>query len=552
MFCDIIEEEEEEKEEEEEEEKEEEDVEEEGENEKMIYNYENQLEELKKDISALVNLENMILAWESKDCFLNEIDNFTQIVKNEIAPSKSKFLEFSIMIQRIMNAKVKANFSKEFFCHIFDNFQTEIELYFKDLLIDRDYKCFKTNEIFLAEGVSHRINQFCSFATQFHNKTKKRLAMTEPYDAYNPIKLPFNYLENIYYSSSRKTSDQVITEIIIKDDIDGFIRFVSENETFDIFTYSYDSLILEIVNLYKKSYYKIDSRFDNVTLLDYSIYQGSLKIFKYLLMKKTPFTKLNAALFAICGGNIEIIGILENDLGIRYNEECLLWAIKFYNNDVVEYLIETHHIRCTSKAIVQSVKYANYPVLLQLLEDSNCLSTRICTNNDNEALLLKILETKNYDFLKFLVPSPHFDINTHVIKHVKYIGGFKSHYGDTALSWAISIQDIPLIKLILLRPDLKRKQQIYFAETCYHNGSEFISHEECQSLAFKTENKEIINLFLKKWPRLNPKDIAIKTINEDTGDREWIEYSEVIANIKNPEVIQLFRHKKILKNIKNS
>ena len=86
-----------------------------------------------------------------------------------------------------------------------------------------------------------------------------------------------------------------------KDDIDGFISFLSNNPTIDI---------KEEQKLKRGGYYFFLVGWFVISLIDFCCLFGSLKCFKYLLLNKCEITE-NTLNYSIAGGNQEIINILK-------------------------------------------------------------------------------------------------------------------------------------------------------------------------------------------------------------------------------------------------
>ena len=101
--------------------------------------------------------------------------------------------------------------------------------------------------------------------------------------------------------------------LLQKDDLDGFISFLSNHPTIDI--------TKEQELKWGGYYYNLfDWRDSSFSLIDFCCFFGSLKCFKYLLLNKCEITKKTLK-YSIAGGNQEIINILKEN-GHSF-EECL-------------------------------------------------------------------------------------------------------------------------------------------------------------------------------------------------------------------------------------
>ena len=124
-----------------------------------------------------------------------------------------------------------------------------------------------------------------------------------------------------------------LAEIIQKDDIDSFIQIVSQiGENFDI-NQRIKSTIFERNSIL----------LHNPTLIQYSAFFNSIKIFKYLLLNNAKIESSNndyysLADYAVAGGSIEIIHILEQKGIELYNSIPI--SIKYYQNDIFQYILD--------------------------------------------------------------------------------------------------------------------------------------------------------------------------------------------------------------------
>lgn len=129
---------------------------------------------------------------------------------------------------------------------------------------------------------------------------------------------------------------------IRKDNVD---ELTSENKTFD-----YDRRVRPSV------YEREPTLQNNPTLIQVAAYYGSIKCFKYLLLNRanllfTDFANNDIMFFAIAGGNIEILRLLEQNK-INFSNDGI-YAIKFHRYALFDWLI-------TQKKIDLSTDSTNY------------------------------------------------------------------------------------------------------------------------------------------------------------------------------------------------
>ena len=127
-----------------------------------------------------------------------------------------------------------------------------------------------------------------------------------------------------------------IAEIIRNDDIDTFISIVSaKGNEFD-----FDQSIKS------EGYERCDLLLNETSLINYAAFFNSIKIFKYLYLSKADIYDMNKNYslidYAICGGSIEIIHILEqNKIDLINGIDT---SIRYYQNDIFAWIIDNNSI----------------------------------------------------------------------------------------------------------------------------------------------------------------------------------------------------------------
>lgn len=209
---------------------------------------------------------------------------------------------------------------------------------------------------------------------------------------------------------------------IRNDDIDLFQSIVSKNN-------------INIRN-YKLSISKFEMNkcltFDQMYLIEYASFYGSIKIFKFLLMNNAPFT--NSFLqYAICGGNHEIVHLVEKTISVQLEqqemEDILNLSIIFHRYELTEYLIDFYNIKTKYNDFLMSIFYNNYYFFINHIvefdEEYNHLraikETSYISEDENlklEEIIVKtneflLLSAGNVDifFLKILINFKDIDFN---------------------------------------------------------------------------------------------------------------------------------------------
>lgn len=237
--------------------------------------------------------------------------------------------------------------------------------------------------------------------------------------------------------------------LLIKDDkIEELQNFISKN--------NYD-----IENEIPSSSFEIHRQLQNAKPIEYAAFFGAINCFKFLLMKDTNINYSNLLEFAISGGNIDIIHIIENeshDENIKSNQNLLYLAILYMKNDLIDYLIHSYPIKIDAESYIKCIYASNYNALTIIKELDND-STTINEFGDIGSTPIDIAAFEGYlDFFKFYLTfknidplvynndgktilqsaarSNKIDVVKYIIKHKMVEANDEGEYGSTALSIA--------------------------------------------------------------------------------------------------------------------
>ena len=199
-------------------------------------------------------------------------------------------------------------------------------------------------------------------------------------------------------------NDNYICELIRKDSICDFDQYVTKNS-------------IPISSTINSSIYETNSYLLTIgkatTLIEYSLFFGSIQIFKYLQLNGVKLTAL-LWLYAIHGKNPEIIHILEENevepeaksdkklkkaLNKLY-KDCLIESIKCHHNDFAEY-IQNQYIQneCENQdeSIKNIFKYYNFNLMKK--------------ESINESSFYYICKYDYHFLVNNLIKEPDFNIN---------------------------------------------------------------------------------------------------------------------------------------------
>ena len=436
----------------------------------MISNYIKKNKEIQEILLEFIDKQDNL-----EENFLNFQISFQE---NKIADDKH---EFKLLLHFI--ASISDNHYRE--SNFFDkiekiliNFQEEIKNNYSNKEIFNIFKNNKRILLFLFEQKIVKFDQSIrnAISTDEYSKKSYLQYFSPEFDSNTP--LPEDFEEN----RKRGENEHFICTLIQKDSIEDFITFVNKNN------YSLKSTIEP--SIFETNSFLLEN--ESPTLIEYSVFYGSVQIFKYLRLNGVELTS-SLWLFAIHGRNPEIIHLLEEDkiqpeIEIKiedktksYNntktekvvsyEECYFKSIQFHHNELKEY-IENNYLSnndsYSRKVLLQSIKYYNFG----FFEENN--------------LKLVFHQLCKYDYfyiIKTIIENMEIDINS--IEDNK-----------TALLIAVEIEDLDLVRLLLSNEkiDINLSKEHLTINEYKNKYSEKIAPFY---LAVEKENLEIIKLFLK-------------------------------------------------------
>ena len=125
-----------------------------------------------------------------------------------------------------------------------------------------------------------------------------------------------SFSKSVFYQD-RFFDESTIENAILQDDVNAVSKFVAEEN------YSEEVNIL----------------LTHGTLIDVAAYCGSANVFKYLKLNKFEISNKTAE-FALMGGNVEIIEMLEDSIDF---EEALHYIIRYHHNHLLDWVFDNYH-----------------------------------------------------------------------------------------------------------------------------------------------------------------------------------------------------------------
>lgn len=369
-------------------------------------------EQLKEEMSDLIQFQQILIEnWNKNKDEENIIQNLllTPEIKEKYLQDKLLFTEFLHSIRRFLDTRPD---SFPFIEKVLFQIITEIRTTF---FSNELYTIFFWNRnilLFLYEHECITIEslrqysdffKFYYFYPEFYEKDFQFFEKTSK--KYENLMLPFSNSKSYHYGTDENNlnafkikrrinhSDEKIAQIIRNDDIDSFIKYISSTN-------------LNLNTKLKKSAFESNSLlFFEPTLFEYSAFFQSLNIFRFIFIKNGEITS-NLAKYAIAGGNYEIIHLLETK-NVVFDDECLITAIIYHHDDIIEYLIENYDLLNQipiEKVIRNCIQSYNFSFLLNFIEN---------TSNKffNEYFLNEACQNGIFHLVKIILDFPNIDIN---------------------------------------------------------------------------------------------------------------------------------------------
>lgn len=209
--------------------------------------------------------------------------------------------------------------------------------------------------------------------------------------------MKIDHLSSIYktpfYYNPRNVSNDSYAKFIREDDIENFLILISRTNK-DLRSY------VNCPSLNPMGYFH-HINLNQIEFISYSAFYGSIRIFKFLWMKLNSINKNemqkeeeenenentnelpnSLAICAIAGGNYEIIHILEEI--IKKDKFSLISAIRFFQFELIDYLIETLEFEVGINELLTSIQCHNFNFFLEYCQKK-------CAKNDEDEMTKIVL-----------------------------------------------------------------------------------------------------------------------------------------------------------------
>ena len=309
----------------------------------------------------------------NKECF----QNLTNLVKNQkIEEDGKEMLQFLNIIRSLgdnyhrdqyFNQKInqillhykdqiKQTLSNFEIFHLFENNKNIILFLLKNDILTITEQIYK--EI-LNKKEPNEIQYWHFFIPEIENfigvnKNEFNLAKNEL------LKSNSNFFDNYEEKRQEGENDSHICSLIRKDSIEEFIIYLN------LHNISPSSQISP--SIFETNQFLNENK--NITMIEYSAFFGSIRIFNYLLMNNVELTS-SLWLYAIHSNNAELIDLLEsNKVSPPSNDElnyiqCLIESIKCHHNNIADFITTNYFGEEKEKEDEEEIvsncfKYYNY------------------------------------------------------------------------------------------------------------------------------------------------------------------------------------------------
>ena len=204
-----------------------------------------------------------------------------------------------------------------------------------------------------------------------------------------------NTLQNDEYRFHGQNEDEIAT--IIRNDK---VKSLNKALRFD------DSILNSTIRSSRyETFDFIESFGKKPSLIEYAAFFGSVNSFKYLLKCGAEMSDILPE-FAVAGGRIEIIHLLEKQKCFSFESECLQAAVEFFQFELIGYFISTSNLKHSVFNLFESIKHFNYQIFIELIQNKE-----LCTVENLHQCIFYAVEYQNIDALNILLKFNGIDVN---------------------------------------------------------------------------------------------------------------------------------------------
>ncbi|OHS96234.1 hypothetical protein TRFO_37616 [Tritrichomonas foetus] len=337
------------------------------------------------------------------DAFLHLLVHLS-IVKPSKADTMSLFRQ--ILEELVDNHSLKHAFHQSTIVNIFAKNKTLLLFLYEKGVVDIS--------LIISHGKKHYDHIFNIFFFPEFKKNDFDYFQTLQNHSEQEIQFLESNIENFCKYRYDGHSDEEPMNYIRNDDIESFIQYISQNENYNLNSYVKPMI-------YESKFEFVYGWNISRSLLEYSMMYGSIKIFKFLWANKVSYSQ-NSLKYAIIGGNIEIISILDDESKYFYDEACLYQSIQHQKHEITDYLFQKLEKSISNTELFGDYLYCfDFTQIYKLLNHMQIYNSNKNGDNQLTQLLIDSMEKirakskDNFSLLylhyQYLLETYEFDIN---------------------------------------------------------------------------------------------------------------------------------------------
>ncbi|KAK8839442.1 hypothetical protein M9Y10_031796 [Tritrichomonas musculus] len=356
--------------------------------------------EIQSYLEKMKAIQNSILTFIGTD--ENDQDNYLNLnhlfEHNKIQENQHELKSVLYLLSKIsMNYHRGPNFFKKLY-QILDLFKTQIKQYFTNFEI---FSVFHNNRKILLYLFDQKLvtvdRSIVATLTEKDFKTAKYpqyfFPELKPFLSEDMIEeIQQEIPENFEEKRENEVNENPLYELIRNNSIDEFMEFVKKNN-------------ISLTSTIQPSIFETNPYLVHRTpsLIEYSAFFGSTKIFHYLYMNHIELTP-SLYLYAIHGKNPEFLHVLETSKIMPEDstyEECFREAVKCHHHEIANEILNEIEDKKLSKYFSTCLKYYNFEYM-----DKECI---------NESAFFDLCQYGYFPLVQILLKDDNINVNSTIV-----------------------------------------------------------------------------------------------------------------------------------------
>lgn len=341
-----------------------------------------------------INFQNLINYFDEQKISENEIlfnNVLTMISKISYNHHRNQY--FIIKIEQILKSyegKMKQYFTNFYIFNIFKRNKRILLYLFKENILTPDEEIFAK----IKKGKYARMNYLQYFYPEF--KSFCDIQLINQIEEENPELIN---LDLISFDEKRKIGEN-----------DGYIYHLIRNDLIDEFIVYFNKTNIPLDMIVQPSIFETNPYLMerlNITLIDYSIFFGSIQIFRFLRLNKIECNHYSW-FFVIHSNNSELIHILEENIELIFKDLVINESIKCHHNDIMNYILDNH---VEKEEIIKE----NHLLLNFQYHNFLNINENLMNDIDESKLLIYLCKYSCWYIVDYLLKNSSIDVN---VRHI--------------------------------------------------------------------------------------------------------------------------------------